>query len=249
MAQPFSDFVVYADESGDHSLVKIDPQYPVFVLTLCVFRKSHYVSRVVPSIQRLKFKWFGNDAVVLHKREIRKQERPFEFLADSAARAEFMADLGAALSRPGLRIIASVIDKRRLKEEYLLHDNPYSLALQFCIENVYDFVCKNGQSDKLTYCIFECRGKKEDNELELEFLRIIGGENKFKTPMNCLRIKFVDKKANSAGLQIADLTARPIGIKTLRSDQPNRAFDIIEGKLLGASGRRSRIRGLKVYPE
>lgn len=40
-AQPperrYSDFVVYVDESGDHSLASIDPNYPVFVLALCVF--------------------------------------------------------------------------------------------------------------------------------------------------------------------------------------------------------------------
>jgi hypothetical protein len=32
----FSDYVIYADESGDHSLTKIDPIYPVFVLCLCL---------------------------------------------------------------------------------------------------------------------------------------------------------------------------------------------------------------------
>jgi hypothetical protein len=38
----FSDYVVYVDESGDHSLVNIDADYPVFVLALCVFHKRHY---------------------------------------------------------------------------------------------------------------------------------------------------------------------------------------------------------------
>ena len=40
-AQRFSDYVVYVDESGDHSLERIDPDYPVFVLALCVFHKRH----------------------------------------------------------------------------------------------------------------------------------------------------------------------------------------------------------------
>ncbi|MYA87366.1 MAG: DUF3800 domain-containing protein [Boseongicola sp. SB0662_bin_57] len=38
-------------------------------------------------------------------------------------------------------------------------------------------------------------------------------------------------QTNSAGLQIADLTARPIGRHVLDSTQPNRAWDIIEPKL------------------
>jgi hypothetical protein len=35
-----SDFIIYVDESGDHSLESIDPDYPVFVLSFCIFRKS-----------------------------------------------------------------------------------------------------------------------------------------------------------------------------------------------------------------
>lgn len=35
----FSDYIVYADESGDHRLDRIDPKHPVFVLNFCVFRK------------------------------------------------------------------------------------------------------------------------------------------------------------------------------------------------------------------
>ena len=42
---------------------------------------------------------------------------------------------------------------------------------------------------------------------------------------------FVSKKANSSGLQLADLIARPIGLSILRPGQPNRAFDTIKGKI------------------
>ena len=36
----FNDFIIYADESGDHGLDPIDPGYPVFVLACCIFRKN-----------------------------------------------------------------------------------------------------------------------------------------------------------------------------------------------------------------
>ena len=39
--QQFSDFMVYVDESGDHSLTSIDKNYPIFVLAFCVFYKKH----------------------------------------------------------------------------------------------------------------------------------------------------------------------------------------------------------------
>ena len=34
----FSDFIVFADESGDHGLVSINPQFPVFALAFFVVR-------------------------------------------------------------------------------------------------------------------------------------------------------------------------------------------------------------------
>lgn len=51
----FGDYIVFVDESGDQSLVSIDKQYPVFVLSFCIFEKKHYVEHVVPEILKLKF--------------------------------------------------------------------------------------------------------------------------------------------------------------------------------------------------
>ena len=31
----FSNFVVYVDESGDHGMQTVDPNYPIFVLSFC----------------------------------------------------------------------------------------------------------------------------------------------------------------------------------------------------------------------
>ena len=70
----FSEFVVYADESGDHGLVAIDPQYPVFALVFCALRKADYITGVVPAVQRFKFGIWGHDAVVLHEHDIRKSK-------------------------------------------------------------------------------------------------------------------------------------------------------------------------------
>ncbi|WP_354307678.1 DUF3800 domain-containing protein [Sphingomonas trueperi] len=75
----FSDYIVFADESGDHGLQSIDPQFPVFALVFCIFEKSAYAENVEPAFRRLKFKYFGHDAAILHEREIRKQEPPFAF--------------------------------------------------------------------------------------------------------------------------------------------------------------------------
>ena len=36
----------------DHSLESIDPDYPVFVLSFCIFRKDEYAGRVAPAIRQ-----------------------------------------------------------------------------------------------------------------------------------------------------------------------------------------------------
>ena len=36
----FSDYLIFADESGDHGLSTIDPQFPVFALVFCMVEKS-----------------------------------------------------------------------------------------------------------------------------------------------------------------------------------------------------------------
>ena len=99
----------------------------------------------------------------------------------------------------------------------------------------------------------ECRGRKEDNELELEFRRICDGANRLgrRLPFD---VVFADKKVDSPGLQLADLVARPIGLQVLRPQQPNRAFDLLARKFY-CSGGRAQVGsgfqgwGLKVFPQ
>ena len=59
---------------------------------------------------------------------------------------------------------------------------------------------------------------------------------------------FASKWINSAGLQLADLTARPIALSCLRPDQPNRAFDIIEPKIRRDPDGKTDGWGLKNFP-
>ena len=69
----FADYVVFVDESGDHSLTSIDADFPIFALSFCVVSKADYIGTLVPAVQRLKFKYWGHDAVVLHERCLSKE--------------------------------------------------------------------------------------------------------------------------------------------------------------------------------
>src|SRR5947209_7509842 len=93
----FSDYIVYADESGDHGLTSINPQHPVFVLALCLVRKSTYVDRIVPAFLKLKFEFWGYDSVVLHSHEIRKERGDFNILRKAETRAAFVERVGSVI--------------------------------------------------------------------------------------------------------------------------------------------------------
>ncbi|ANH70856.1 DUF3800 domain-containing protein [Mitsuaria sp. 7] len=248
----FSDFVVYVDESGDHSLASIDAGYPVFVLALCVFHKRHYSEKIIPAIEKLKFNYFGHDSVVLHETDIRKQRGDFALLSHLPRRKEFLAWLSDIMVKSNFILIACVVDKTRLNRSDGEATNPYHIALDVCLQRLNDFLTEKGQQDLQTHVIVECRGKKEDRELELEFRRICDGKDGQERQLP-FHVVFADKKTNLAGLQLADLVARPVGLNYIRPTQSNQAFDVLKKKFF-CDGGRSRVGagyenvGLVVYP-
>lgn len=243
----YSDYVIYVDESGDHTLTAIDRDYPVFVLDFCIFRKDNYANVVAPQVQAFKFAHFGHDIVVLHEHEIRKQKPPFVFLKSRDKRDAFMDGLNRLIEQADFTIVAAAIHKERLTQRYAAPGNPYEMALTFCMERAHAFLRDRGQHMLTTHIVVERRGKREDDELELAFRRIRDGAN-YVGEMPGFEIIFADKKTNSAGLQLADLTARPIGRHVLDPAQPNRAWDIIEPKLRRSPAGVLRGWGLKVFP-
>jgi len=235
MHKEFSDYIVYVDESGDHSLKSIDPEYPVFVLAFCIFHKTHYSEDVVSDLQKFKFKHFGHDSVVLHEHEIRKEKGDFSRLfKNKADKTRFLEELTSIINDNNFILTCCVIDKLRLKKQGGSSDNPYHLALEFGLEKISHFLEEKGQHTLLTHIIVEQRGPKEDAELELEFRRLCSA-----TQQAPFDIKFVNKKANSAGLQLADLIARPVGRHILKPDQTNRAFEALKPKFFCEGGRKN----------
>lgn len=248
----FSDYIVYVDESGDHSMVSIDESYPVFVLAICVFHKRYYSRSVVNALEAFKFSNFGHDIVILHEREIRKETGQFRF-SGAKEKRRFTKELSNIIESSNFILISAVIDKRRMAENGEIADNPYHVALRFCLEQLRELLAEKEQLDGTTHVVVECRGKKEDQELELEFRRICDGANKLGVQLP-FSVVFADKKANSSGLQLADLVARPIGLSVVRPEQKNRAFNILKEKFFCHGGRANIGKdyegvGYMIYPE
>jgi len=243
----FSDYIVYVDESGDHSLSSIDPQYPIFVLAFCIFNKQSYTHSLVQKFKQVKFEYFGHDMVVLHENEIRKDKGAFRLLRPKEVKDEFVGRLSRIIEEEEFTVIAAVIRKDKLAERYLNAGNPYHLALAFCMERTYRYLEEHGATDKNTHIVVERRGKREDDTLELEFRRICDGMNYFGKHLP-FEIVMAHKQSNSAGLQLADLTARPIGRYILNKQQGNRAFDIIKKKMRRDNWGKIEGYGLKIFP-
>ena len=241
----YSDYIVYVDESGDHSLNKINPFYPLFVLSLCVFRKEYYAHTVTPSIRMLKFSTFGHDMVILHEHEIRKKEGSFRALSKEN-REQFLEQLSSLIAKTDFVVIPIVIDKYKIKQQHAEQSSPhiYHLAMKLGLEKLYQFFHSKGQHDRLTHVVFEARGRTEDTALELEFQRVCNRNNSLHTSFP-FSIVVADKKTNSEGLQFADMVARPMGLSVLHSNQSNRALKILETKL---HREQSKERDLRQYP-
>ncbi len=211
---------------------------------MMLVKKSTYADSIVPSLQKLKFDFVGHDQLVLHERDIRRQKDAFAFLqVDQTVRVSFLAAIDKVFLDADMSIYASVIHKQALKDRYADPFSPYDLALSFLMEKLLFRLQWLGQIGKLVHVVFECRGKKEDAELELTFRRIASNQFNwgYKSPdFTKLRWEplFVDKKANSSGLQIADLVARPIGLHAINPVQANHAYDVALQK----------IATLKVFP-
>ncbi len=75
----------------------------------------------------------------------------------------------------------------------------------------------SGDANATAPIIVESRGAEENR-------RTLHALGEIKTCMAQM-VRFTEKAANVPGLQLADLCARPIGIKVLRPDAKNRAFD------------------------
>ncbi|MFJ4295406.1 DUF3800 domain-containing protein [Curtobacterium sp. NPDC089689] len=241
-----SGYIVYVDESGDHSLTSIDPEYPVFVLAFCVFPIDVYVERIVPMVQRIKFDFFNHDMVVLHEREMRKSAPPFEILLNATVRQAFMSRVDSVF-RERFGIVATAIQKYDFLRRVGRDVSPYHVALEYGLERVFLQLQERGAVRKETFVVFESRGHAEDRDLEAEFDRIMA-TTRLRGMAATFRFRIASKQANSTGLQLADLVARPIGTRILRPDQPNRAWERIVDRMPKDPSGSVKGWGLKIYP-
>lgn len=158
MPNTFSEYIVYVDESGDHGLKTIDSNYPVFVLTFCIFKKSDYLQQTARLLQQFKFRHFGHDQVILHETDIRKDRGDFSFLKTETLKSAFLNELTEIIKQARFTLISTVINKEAYQKRYHEPDNPYHVALGFGLERVFYFLRGQQEHIDTTHIVVERRG-------------------------------------------------------------------------------------------
>ncbi len=223
--------LVFLDETGDHSLEKIDPEFPIFAIAGVIFEPPDYPD-AVSRFNSLKLAYFAHEGIIIHSREIASREGDFVFLNDEGQRKSFLGELSQQIELTNMRVAAGVIQKDALKERYREPFSPYDLAFSFVFEKVFNYAC-NVSADYIHF-IAEARGQKEDHELHdtFEGLKKKDGPNvvrmfprfinQDKLDAIHVRLEFRKKPNNIIGLQIADLVVSPIARTVLKGiDHPS----------------------------
>lgn len=243
--------LVFLDETGDHSLDKIDSDFPIFAITGVVFDPTEYPDAVY-RFNRLKLNYFSHEGIILHSREIASREGDFTFLNDKKQRESFLSEISQQVNLTKIGITAGVIKKIELKRRYIDPFSPYDLAFGFVFEKVFKYGCNNGVD--YIHFICEARGPKEDQDLHntFELLKKKDSPNEIrqfprfidqkKLESIHVRLEFRKKQSNIIGLQIADLIVSPIA-RTVLKEKEHPSLQYFKNKFIYGI-----VNGLKIFP-
>ena len=194
--------ILFLDESGDHNLAKIDPQYPLFVLGGVIADKDYAEGEMEVAVSDFKLRLFGRDDMILHTSDITRNRNGFERLKETAFRGWFYRELNELMRSLDYRVVACVIRKQAHLSTYgLAALDPYLLSLDILIER---FCMDVGGIAKSGMIIAEKRDPTLDRQLELAWLNLrIQGTQYMQAVEIDRRIRALtlrDKTENIAGL-------------------------------------------------
>lgn len=228
--------VLFLDESGDHNLTVIDPQYPLFVLGGIIVDKDYAEGPMAEVLHDFKRRLFGRDDLILHTADITRNRNGFEAMKDAAFRSRFYAELNDLVRGLDYQVVACAIRKDAHIARYgVAALDPYLLSLDLLVER---FCLEIGNVNGGGLIVAERRDATLDHELELAWLNLrIQGTRYMQARQIENRILSLNLRAkvdNIAGLQLADLVVTPIGRHVL-GKSCKEDFEIVRSKL-----RRSR---------
>jgi hypothetical protein len=241
---------LYLDESGSHDLTRIDPQYPVFVLGGVIVPDEATLRQIEAALTDFKVRFFGASEIILHTADIVRNRAGFEPLADSRVRRRFLADLTGLVRRLDFKVVACAILKDRHIEAYgPLAVDPYLLSLGIVVER---FCFEIGGGSGQGGIVVERRGGRLERELQIAWDAIAtSGTRYVRASTIAGRISSLQvrgKRANDAGLQLADLVLSPLARWVIgKPDRPDTR--VVRSKLRRGPNGEWRGAGLIVLPK
>jgi hypothetical protein len=205
---------LYFDETGNGDLhaFKKDSHQQYLSLTGLVIPQKVHDTDITGALNKLKADIFGDETIVLHRREIMKRESTFSVLKDEELRNKFnegVIQLVGGLYGPAITVS---LDKLAHFEKYTVWQfSPYHYTLTCLVER---FVRWLDDHDCVGDVMGEARGPKHDAQLRRSFRRFfnLGTEVPVKmiqARLTTQELKLQPKGANIAALQICDLLAHP----------------------------------------
>lgn len=243
---------VYLDECGAHELRSPDA-YRVFVLSAVIIRDSDF-GEVDRAWKDFKARALGSPDIIVHEPDVRKADEPF--YKHRTYKLEEMRHTFASLP---FGIVSVVVHRDNYLQDFGLGpvDNSlpahiYWMALDFLMERVAMALDLqfNGARGRV---VAEARTPLLDTELQYEYARLLiqgtsyiwDGWFRRTFPPG---ITFEPKLTNSTGLQLADLSARPVGDKVVNKRKSPYLWNEIRAKMCPDLETQNSILGLKIMP-
>jgi hypothetical protein len=217
---------LYIDEVGNDD--SDSPTERFLSVTGIITKLRSHDKVITPEIERLKTDLFGHhpktNPVILHRREIVRQERPFEALRDPKINQEWQRRILALVETLPYIAITVIIDKHEHVRKYKVwRFNPY----YYCMTNLVErYVRWLDDHDLTGDVVAEPRFKQVDKALKASFEHIYvrGTDNLspqfVQARLTSKELKFDPKPNNICGLQLVDVIAHP-SHQHLRSCYPN----------------------------
>ena len=101
--------LLFLDESGDHNMTAIDPNYPLFVLGGVMVDKDYAEGPMLEAIDRFKRRMFGRTDIVLPTADIARNRNGFEGLQNAEVRARFYDELNLRMCELRYEVVACVV--------------------------------------------------------------------------------------------------------------------------------------------
>lgn len=242
--------ILFLDESGDHNLSVIDPDYPLFVLGGVIVEQDYAEGPLEQAVRDFKQRLFERDDLILHTADITRNRNGFERLKERAFRERFYAELNALVRSLEFQVVACVIRKDdHLRRYGVAALDPYMLSLDILVER---FCMEIGNVEGGGCIVAERRDPTLDRELDIAWLNLKVQGTRFMQAKDIekriVNLSLRSKTANIAGLQLADLVVTPIGRKalgkTIKED-----YRVVEKKFRRSRSDKIEGFGLVVLPK